>query len=130
VIIQKSDRKLVAYLLVGLTILIGAIHTWQPLTISSPDSSERFNASLFLVVFACLIPFGYRFARVALGWIFLFFTSVNLLIFLAYVREINSEILIGGFLTIIMGALGYLLLRSSSIRVFEENRQEQELAKS
>jgi hypothetical protein len=128
VITQKLDRKIVAYLLVGLTILVGAIHTWQPLTIGPPDSSERFKASLFLVSFACLIPFGYRFARISLGFMFLFFTSVNLLIFLAYVREINSEILTGGFLTILMGALGYSLLFLPSIRIFEENRQKQQLA--
>lgn len=129
-IIQKLDRKIIAYLLVGLTVLVGVIHVWQPITISPSDSSKRFDASLFLIIFACLIPFGYRFARVRLGWIFLFFTSINLLIFLAYIREINGETLGGGFLTLIMGVLGYLLLRSPSIRIFEENRQKQQLIKS
>ncbi len=129
-IIQKLDRKIIAYLLVGLTILVGVIHVWQPITISPSDSSERFNASLLLIFFACLIPFGYRFARVGLGWIFLLFTSINLLIFLTYIREINGETLGGGFLTIILGVLGYLLLRSPSIRIFEENRQKQQLVKS
>ena len=127
-ITQKLDRKIIAYLLVGLTVLVGVIHTWQPLTISPSDSTVRFKASLVLVFFACLIAFGYRFARISLGFIFLFFTSVNLLIFSAYVREINSEILIGGFLTILMGALGYSLLFLPSIRIFEENRQKQQLA--
>jgi hypothetical protein len=129
-IIQKLDKKAIAYLLVGLTILVGAIHTWQPLTISPPDSNQRFSASLFLIFLACLIPFGYRFARVALGWMFLFFTCINLLIGLAYVREINSDIAIGGFLTITIGVLGYLLLSSPSIRIFEENSQKRKLAES
>jgi hypothetical protein len=125
VVTQKLDRKIIAYLLVGLTVLVGAIHTWQPLTISPPESTVRLKASLLLMVFACLIPFGYRFARISLGFIFLFFASVNLLIFSAYVREFNSEILTGGFLTILMGILGYSLLFLPSIRVFEESRQKQ-----
>lgn len=129
VTIQKLDAKVTAYLLVGLTICVGAIHTWLPITISPPDSGERFNASLFLVFCACSIPFGYRWTRVSLGWIFLFFTSINLLIYLAYVREINNEILGSVFITMVMGVLGYSLLRSSSVRIFEENRCKQQLAK-
>ncbi len=128
--VQKLDRNITAYLLVGLTVLVGAIHTWHPLTVSPPESSVRFKSSLLLVFFACLIPFGYRFARISLGFTFLFFTSVNLLIFSAYVKEINSDILTGGFLTILMGVLGYSLLFLPSIRIFEENRQKQQLAKS
>ena len=124
-ITKRLDRKTIAYLLVGLTVFVCAIHTWQPLTISPPESSVRFKASLILVFFTCLIPFGYRFARISLGFIFLFFTTVNLLIFSAYVREINSDILIGGFLTILMGVLGYSLLFLPSVRIFEENRQKQ-----
>jgi hypothetical protein len=130
VIAEKSNRKSVAYLLVGLTISVGVIHTWQPITISPPNSGERFIASLFLIFFACLIPYGCRSARIGLGWIFLLFASINLLVFLAYVREINDDTLAGGFMTIFLGVLGYLLLRSPSIRIFEENFQKLPLAKS
>jgi len=119
---------MIAYLLVGLTILVGASHYWQAITISPPDSGERLNASLLLVFFACLIPFGYRFARITIGVLFLFFAFINLLAILAYVRDFSGDSLQFLFLTLVLGTLGCLLLSLQSVRVFEEERGKQQLA--
>ncbi|MDQ6788657.1 MAG: hypothetical protein M3033_17785 [Acidobacteriota bacterium] len=127
---EKSNRKSIAYLLVGLTVLVSVIHIWQPITITPSGGGERFGASMLLIFFACLIPYGNRSARVGLGWMFLFLTFINLLVFLAYVREINGNTFGGGFITIFLGVLGYLLLRSSSLRIFEENCRKQQLTKT
>ena len=123
---QKTNQKIAAYFLIGLTILIGALHYWQPITISPTDGGERFSASLFIIFLACLIPYGYRFARITIGAIFLFFASINLLIILAYVRDLSANSLAIGSITFVLGFVGYSLLMWKSVRIFEEERQERE----
>ena len=125
-IVQKTNQKIAAYFLIGLTILIGSFHYWQPITISPTDGGERFGASLFIIILACLIPYGYRFARIAIGAMFLFFASINLLILLAYVRDLSLNSLGICCLTLVLGFVGGSLLNWKSVRIFEEEREERE----
>ena len=129
-IIQNLMRNKSAALLIGLTVLIAAIHTWQPITISPTSSGERFNLTFMMIAFACLIPFGYRFARISLGILFLLFSTVNLLIALAYVRSIDGNSIQIVFTTVILGFVAYSLLLWKGIRVFENERTEQPLVNS
>ena len=122
--VQKTNQKITAYFLIGLTILIGVFSYWQPLTISPPSGSQRYSASLSIIILACLIAFGYRYARITIGAIFLIFASINLLIILAYVRDFSANSLAIGSITFVLGFVGYSLLMWKSVRIFEEERQE------
>jgi hypothetical protein len=123
---QKQNQKNTALFLIGLTILIGAFNYWQPITISSPDSSERFNSSLLIIGCAFLTLYGYRFARVTIGAMFLFFASINFLIILAYVRDLSANSLAIGSITFVLGFVGYSMLMWKSARIFEEEREVRE----
>ncbi len=118
---QKTNRKTVAYSLVALTVLIGVFNYWQGISIHDPDS--RFTFSLFIIGFACLIAFGYRFARITIGALFLFFASINSLIILAYVRDFSLNSLLIVSITTALTIVGYSMLFWKGIRVFEEERE-------
>jgi len=119
---QKTNQKIVAYSLIALTVLIGAFHYWQGITINDPD--RRFESSLFIIGFACLICYGYRFARITLGALFLIFASINSLVILAYVRDFSFGSLTIVSITTILSIVGFALLTWKSVRIFEEERAE------
>lgn len=119
--IQKTNRKIAAYSLVALTVLIGIFNYWQGISIHDPDS--RFNFSLFIIGFACLIVYGYRFARITIGAIFLFFAAINWLIILSYVRDFSLNSLLIISITTALTIVGYSMLFWKGVRVFEEERE-------
>ncbi len=129
-ITQKLGRKTIAYLLIGLTASVGLIHVWHPITISPASSGERSGFATTVLLFSWFMISGYRFARIGVGVTFVFFAFINLLIALAYVRNVSVNSLEIGFWILTLGILGYSLLCSQSIRVFEENRQKQHPANS
>lgn len=125
---RNTNQKIAAYSLIALTVLIGAFHSWEGVTISDPD--RRFQSSLFIIGFAFLIVFGYRFARITIGTLFLFFASINSLIILAYIRDFSFNSLGILSLTAILAIVGYSMLFWKGVRVFEEEREKLQLAKS
>jgi len=125
---QKINQKVIAYALVALTVLIGVFNYWQGITIHDPDS--RFKTSLFIIVFAGLIPYGYRFARLTIGALFLIFASINSLIILAYVRDFSFNSLLIVSITTALAIVGCSMLMWKGIRVFEEERGNQILSNS
>lgn len=127
-IAQETNRKTVAYSLVALTVLIGVFNYWQGISIHDPDSQFKF--SLFIIGFACLIPYGYRFARITIGALFLFFASINSLIILAYVRDFSFNSLAMVSVTTALEVVGGSMLFWKGIRVFEEERGKQILSGS
>lgn len=117
---QKTNRKIAAYLLVALTVLIGIFNYWQGITIHDPD--RRFQSSLFIIGFACLILYGYRFARITVGAVFLFFAAINALIIVAYVRDFSLNSLLIVSITTALTIVGGSMLMWKGVRVFEEER--------
>jgi hypothetical protein len=120
-IAQITNQKIAAYSLVALTVLIGVFNYWQGISIHDPDS--RFIFSLFIIGYACLIAFGYRFARITIGAIFLFFAAINSLAILAYVRDFSLNSLLIVSITTALAIVGYSMLFWKGIRVFEEERE-------
>ncbi len=118
---QKTNQKIAAYSLVALTVLVGAFHYWEGITINAP--STRFESSLIIIGFACLVLYGYRFARITIGALFLFFASINSLIILAYVRDFSFNSLEILSITAVLAIVGYSMLFWKGIRVFEEMRE-------
>lgn len=119
---QKTNEKIAAYSLVALTVLIGVFNYWQGITIHDPD--RRFQSSLLIIGFACLIPYGYRVARITLGALFLIFASINSLIILAYVRDFSLNSLLIFSITTALAVVGCSMLFWNGIRVFEQERGE------
>ncbi len=118
---QNTNQKSIAYSLVALTALIGVIHYFVGITINARDT--RMESSLVIIGFACLIPYGYRFARISIGALFLLFASINSLIILSYVRDFSFNSLGIFFLTIVLAIVGYSMLFWKGVRVFEEERE-------
>lgn len=127
---QNNNQKIAAYSLIALTILIGAFHYWQGITISQPASSDRLFGAIYIIGCACLIPYGYRFARVTIGATFLLFAAINSLIILAYVRDFSFNSLQIVSITTSLAFVGGSMLNWKGIRVFEEKRGERILANS
>ena len=127
-LVQKANEKIAAYLLVAFAVLIGAFHYWEGITISAPDN--KFHSALLIIGFACLIPYGYRFARLTIGAIFLIFASINSLLILAYVRDFSFNSLEIVSITAALAFVGCSMLVWKGIRVFEQERGAQLLAAS
>ncbi len=125
---RNTNQKIAAYSLIALTVLVGVFNYWQGISIHDPDS--RFKFSLFIIGYAFLIAFGYRFARITIGALFLFFASINSLIILAYVRDFSFNSLGILSLTAVLAIVGYSMLFWKGVRVFEEEREKLQLAKS
>ena len=127
---QKTNQKIAAYSLVALTVLVGAFHYWEGITITSPKSGERIVAALMIIGCAVLIPFGYRSARISIGALFLFFAAINSLVVLSYVRDFSNNSLEIVSITAILGLVGYSMLAWKGVRVFETERENRALANS
>ncbi len=125
---REINNKTAAYLLIGLSVLVGVVHTLHPVTLSPPDAGERWHVALITAFFAWLITKGNRSARIGVGVGFLLFAAINLLIVLAYVRDFSRNSLEICFWTAVLGTLGYLFLFSPGIRYFEEKSQIQQLS--
>ncbi len=126
--IQKTNRKIAAYSLVALTVLIGVFNYWEGITISDPDN--RFQSSLFIIGFACLIVYGYRFARITIGAMFVIFAAINSLIILSYVRDFSLNSLLIISITAALALVGFSMLMWKGIRIFEQERDAKNLAAS
>ncbi len=101
-------------------VLIGVIHSRHPLFLSPTDEGDRFYFTITTIISAWFVIQGNRAARIVIGCVFLLLSAINLLIILAYVRDASANSLEIGFWTSVLGTLGYSLLFSQSIRVFEQ----------
>lgn len=119
----EPNRKIAAYALVALTVLVGAFHYWEGITMTSPKSGERIVAALMIIGCAVLIPFGSRSARISIGALFLFFAAIDSLIILSYVRNFDYNWLAIIAVTTIMAFIGYSMSFWKCARVFEEERE-------
>ena len=128
-ITQKPAEKTLAFLLLGAAVLIGIIHVFYPVTLSSPNLSERTGVPVMIAIFAALTAYGYRWARIGIGFSFVLFAAINLLLVLAYFPGLSLNQLTQFIIsTLILGSTGLLFLKWKGIRVFEEERGGQKLA--
>ena len=125
----SSKTKTLAYLLLGISVLISLLHVWYPITISPRDLSQRTGVPVMIAILAAFVVYGYGWARVTIGVLYLFLAIINFLIVLAYVSTLSLNQLAQIIpLTLLLGATGFLLLKWKGIRVFEETRAKQKLA--
>lgn len=114
-------NELRAYIIFGLAILIGIIHVWTPVTLSSTDPGERAVFMTVIVVLASFGRAGYSFGRIGIGLSFLFAATVNLLIALFFGSTINLTNFVElVFWTLLLGFVGAALSFWKEIRIFEE----------
>ena len=130
-IANSSRTRMLAYLLLGASVLIGIIHVWYPITISPPKVSDRTGVPVTMAIFAALTVYGYRWARIAIGFSVSLFALINLLIALAYFPTLSiSQLVQFSVLSLILGTTGGLFLFWQGARIFEEEREKQKLIHS
>ncbi len=116
-------KEIKAYLLFGLTILIGIIHVWTPVTLSPIDPGERAVFTTVIVVFVLIARAGYSSGRIGIGLSFLFAATVNLLIAVSFGSTTNLlNLLELVFWTFLLGLTGIALMSWKEIRIFENRR--------
>jgi hypothetical protein len=120
-IAHSSKTKLLAYLLLGASVLISLTHVWYPITISSPSISERTGFPVMMTIFAACALYGYAWARITIGVLLTVFAGINLLIALAYFPTLSLNQLAQIVpISLILGVTGILFLYWKGIRVFEK----------
>jgi hypothetical protein len=126
---QKTAEKTLAFLLLGLAVLISIIHVWYPIIISPPNISERTGVPVMMTIFAVLAAYGYRWARIGIGFGYVLFAVINLLIAITYFSTISySQLAQLVIPSLVLGATGILFFTWKGIRVFEEEREKQKPA--
>ena len=111
-------------LLLGAVCVIFLVNIFYPLYLSPPGYTNRIMPSALMLTFAAFAYKGTRNMRVIISGVLFVLALVNSLVFFAALseRKFGASLFVGSIMSVFV-LIGWLLLKSPSLRAFEAARQ-------